>query len=719
MLNNKLKAKLLAVALTGLCLSMTFSRCEAQLIAASDIVFYEDFEAYESGSLLTGEGGWTGESSPIRNGGSLAGTGNFADGRTSAPPQDSDNQTRTDYLFGEKLRPDTVYTLSYDAYAFSTDGITHNTGVGLRRGDPQSISSLNTGPQVVSNLTSPGWYFGLGVVGGETEKIPGHYDQRVTVTVVLDPVRMRSFGRLSWDTGSVETTHGSLDLDLFSEIDGLYLYTDWRGFSNGSYKGAQIDNIRLTAEVVSDYVFYEDFEAYENGSFLADEGGWTGESTPIRNGGGLAGTGNFADGRTSVPPQDSDNQTRTDYLFSEKLRPDTVYTLSYDAYAFSTDGITHNTGVAFRRGDPQTISSLNTGPQVVSNLTSPGWFFGLDVVGGETEKIPGHYDERVTVTVVLDPIRMRSFGRLSWDTGSVETAHGSLDLDLFREIDGLYLYTDWRGFSNGSYKGAHIDNIRLTAVLEDGDSIPHPADTNEDFRIGIAEITAYGAAWKTGQVWPVGPNPIPIDYLTRAGAIWKNGEAYIQDSSLGDAPLSWDNIGAIGNRLRGLISRNTGLRQHSLSPVKPDLVEIYDKLESQGKTIQVNPSPNVDAWAIEIYTEGVVSRVDRFGPFFGGSPVTLDFEVGDETAIGIARLSMNGASLFFALENEGGFESREISLGAGHPSLQLRGVSGAFILERSSDLLNWESVENVRVENGTLYPATNYDVQFFRLRGLQ
>ena len=70
---------------------------------------------------------------------------------------------------------------------------------------------------------------------------------------------------------------------------------------------------------------------------------------------------------------------------------------------------------------------------------------------------------------------------------------------------------------------------------------PHPADTNEDFSLSIAELTAYGAAWKSGQNWSVGPNPIPIGFLTRAGALWKGGEHYEYDPSLGAKPLSWVN----------------------------------------------------------------------------------------------------------------------------------------------------------------------------------
>ena len=68
--------------------------------------------------------------------------------------------------------------------------------------------------------------------------------------------------------------------------------------------------------------------------------------------------------------------------------------------------------------------------------------------------------------------------------------------------------------------------------------VPHPADSNSNFSISISEITAYGAAWKNGNVWPTPPNPIPIGYVTNAGLIWKTGEIYYYDKNL-TPPQCW------------------------------------------------------------------------------------------------------------------------------------------------------------------------------------
>ena len=72
-------------------------------------------------------------------------------------------------------------------------------------------------------------------------------------------------------------------------------------------------------------------------------------------------------------------------------------------------------------------------------------------------------------------------------------------------------------------------------------SVPHPADLNSNFVITAAEFNAYAAAWTNGQAWTSGPNPIPANYLTRAGYLMTNGGAYYNSGSA--RPLNWRLIG--------------------------------------------------------------------------------------------------------------------------------------------------------------------------------
>ena len=71
-------------------------------------------------------------------------------------------------------------------------------------------------------------------------------------------------------------------------------------------------------------------------------------------------------------------------------------------------------------------------------------------------------------------------------------------------------------------------------------STRHPSDISPaDNRITVQELTAYALAWKTGKDWSIGPNPIPQNYVTRAGEIWRRGETYTYDPAQGPAPLWW------------------------------------------------------------------------------------------------------------------------------------------------------------------------------------
>jgi hypothetical protein len=95
-------------------------------------------------------------------------------------------------------------------------------------------------------------------------------------------------------------------------------------------------------------------------------------------------------------------------------------------------------------------------------------------------------------------------------------------------------------------------------------ALTHPADSNADGQLVVNEVTAYGSAWKNGKDWPWPPNPIPIGYVTRAGALWRWGECYRYDGSQ-LPPLCWVNCtkdaaaeGAKGVSIaRRVISGNT------------------------------------------------------------------------------------------------------------------------------------------------------------------
>lgn len=63
----------------------------------------------------------------------------------------------------------------------------------------------------------------------------------------------------------------------------------------------------------------------------------------------------------------------------------------------------------------------------------------------------------------------------------------------------------------------------------------HPADTNQDFRIEIDEITGFAEAVVTDQDWPQGP--VDFSSMVRGEFIWKHGEDYTKIGN--DLPSDW------------------------------------------------------------------------------------------------------------------------------------------------------------------------------------
>ena len=102
-------------------------------------------------------------------------------------------------------------------------------------------------------------------------------------------------------------------------------------------------------------------------------------------------------------------------------------------------------------------------------------------------------------------------------------------------VGGFWDHTGLQKHFAGSLDEVRIHNYACTAAqiaAEAGFSRRyHPADSNQDGCLVINEVTAYGAAWKLGNTWPTPPNPIDINYVTRAGYLWKNGEGYRDDGS--------------------------------------------------------------------------------------------------------------------------------------------------------------------------------------------
>jgi len=184
----------------------------------------------------------------------------------------------------------------------------------------------------------------------------------------------------------------------------------------------------------------------------------------------------------------------------------------------------------------------------------------------------------------------------------------------------------------------------------------HPADDSpEGFVMTASAVTAYGAAWKLHQSWPRPPEVIPISYVTRAGALWRQGEIYQFDTSAGTAPMWW--ISATESQpLVGLL----GLTSASAIASGPSH---YYPGEPLDFSIAIEPQNGVLSYALEekIPAGWVVpadtishggsfhsaSSTLRFGPFLDNEPRTFSFVLlpPDEARGGVnlsGTLSYNG-----------------------------------------------------------------------------
>lgn len=169
----------------------------------------------------------------------------------------------------------------------------------------------------------------------------------------------------------------------------------------------------------------------------------------------------------------------------------------------------------------------------------------------------------------------------------------------------------------------------------------HPADAlPADGWLTLIEMTAYGAAWKRGTSWPIGPNPIPSLYLARAIDLWTAGEAYHYDTNY-IAPPSWWTLLADGGAslapppvlLAGIATTN--------GTVSADMTDIYDATVPVVVTLAVTPATNVMVYAVEDqppsgwtvfavegggFYDAVRGKV-KWGPFFDTQPRQFTYQV--------------------------------------------------------------------------------------------
>jgi uncharacterized delta-60 repeat protein len=249
--------------------------------------------------------------------------------------------------------------------------------------------------------------------------------------------------------------------------------------------------------------------------------------------------------------------------------------------------------------------------------------------------------------------------------------------------------------------------------------VRHPADGGPpEWILSIAEVTAYGAAWRRGDSWSSPPNPIPIDYVTRAAALWRGGECYTFDDDL-DAPLWW-----VSCDTRSSAGFQSPVSQIFIpSAARRRLPNLFVPGEEVTVTITAQPSDVVRAYAVEetAPTGWVVSRIShggeldavngqvKWGPFLDAMARDLSYQVVapvSASAVGTfsGTASFDGASLRVAGVDQVGIGSRlriAIDAATGRLVLRLAGPEGRrHWIETSADLAQWLPLAEVTASPG-------------------
>ena len=167
----------------------------------------------------------------------------------------------------------------------------------------------------------------------------------------------------------------------------------------------------------------------------------------------------------------------------------------------------------------------------------------------------------------------------------------------------------------------------------------HPADNDPviDHVVTLDEVTAYAAAWKNSQTWPVAPNPIPINYMTQAGLLWKGGEYYVFVPS-NAPPFCWVNAvppSPLAQTPPALTATNAFR----------SLTNVFAPHVPFTVTLTITPAADVSVYAVEEQVPpglavgsfslgGVFDAINqkiKWGPFFDHLPRNLTYQATAQT----------------------------------------------------------------------------------------
>jgi len=271
---------------------------------------------------------------------------------------------------------------------------------------------------------------------------------------------------------------------------------------------------------------------------------------------------------------------------------------------------------------------------------------------------------------------------------------------------------------SGSVDGASYP-IGGDRIIVQG-STKHPADTDGNWSIVLNELIAYAAAWKGGASWNSGPVPIPLSFVTRAAVIWKRGEVYEFNPAFGAPPMCWVPVnGPVSNLVASASSEEcVRLGGDGLAPGMSANLRI-DVVPSAGTSAYAVEERVPSGWVISnVSHEGKVDAASgtiRWGVFMDNAARSLTYTVtppADVAEIGRMRGLVSfdgsireivGSERIVSVNGDSLPRLEKCEATASGIRLQLGGGSGQVgVLQRSSDLVNWEDVTTLFLPDGTV-----------------
>ncbi|MBI5384184.1 MAG: immunoglobulin domain-containing protein [Verrucomicrobia bacterium] len=265
----------------------------------------------------------------------------------------------------------------------------------------------------------------------------------------------------------------------------------------------------------------------------------------------------------------------------------------------------------------------------------------------------------------------------------------------------------------------------------------HPAEVRDsrpaNWQMTIDEVTAYASAWRRGLNWIVPPHVIPIDYVTRAGALWRGGECYQVNPTVTNAPLWWVSCGSEISNLKSQIPNPVTQRFAPAAYVPGELLVVTVSVSPATAQAYAVAEQLPPGWTVASISDGgefdTVNRTVKWGPFLDAAPRTLSYQATPPSTTGGA-VSVAGVASFdgtsqvisgAALLAEGCRVRVAAPARPGPFQLTLTGRPGVrLIIEVSSDLTSWTALGEVTLDVAPAFfddpAATQFPQRFYRAR---